>query len=543
MAGLVASTGQYLLLLIISLFLLIADVFAAKFLLSPSLFSLYVAVSLIIKIGFITHKTLDKFFVTFTDRFKNLKRQAYYHLVLTFFFQGLLIALVLESISYITYFGIENFSPQNILAGTALAVSGVSIFLVLSYYVHKSITKKTKAFFVPRVPSSDFIPVTPQKNIALVIPTYKPTIDTYNLVTTISKWFPQITIVVVDDFTPLTPENEEIINKIKEYSRNNYKVIVFRTPENQLKAGALNNGIDYLKILLPYTRPDVVFTFDDDVVIERETIPNMVEALFSDPKIGIVCSQVRILNKNKNFLTRMQGLEYNNFNISKIADNGLSKGPLVMQGMLTAIKMPVLEKIGGFSVGHLIEDYDLTVRTKIKGWEVRIAQNAVAWTKVPESFGALWKQRARWTSGGLRVITQNWRWFSAVYQDLMGHATFISLVLLVSLSFYFAGTYKESPFTPIMVGLSIINFIAIFSYSIMTMLAYKDRDKKDWLLKLSLIPEFLYANMMTLILLGAYLFMLYNAFVSGIINTINFFYRIGQSGFAKVGYSSNWGTR
>lgn len=413
----------------------------------------------------------------------------------------------------------------------------------LSSYFSKKTLGNFSSFFIPKTPAKKSYEATfYDKNVSVVIPTYKPSLDTYNLIKSISDWFPKVSIVVVDDSSPLDPQTQNIFTMISELARSNYKIIILRTAENQMKAGALNYGVNYLRSLV-YQRPDVVFTFDDDVKIVQSTIPEMINELYKHPRIGIVCSQVRVINKNKNLLTRMQAMEYHSFNITKIADNGFFRGPLVMQGMLAAIRMNVLEDLNGFSKGHLIEDYDFTVRSKIKGWEVRISQTAVAWTKVPETFSSLWKQRARWTSGGLRVIIQNWSWFTAIYQDLVGHFTFIILLVLITLSFIYAGTYQETAFTPVLFAISSINFGVILIYTVLTHLSYPDRDFKDSILKFTFFPEFIYSNLLSLILLGSYLFLFYSFTASKFVAGINNLYKLSQSGFSRIGYSATWGTR
>ena len=432
-----------------------------------------------------------------------------------------------------------------------LLVSGfIKIFFILynaRKFILRNISKKTlenfSSFFIPKTPAKKSFEATFYgKSGSVVIPTYKPSIETYNLIKSISDWFPKVSIVVVDDSSPNDSETQNIFSMISELARFNYKIIILRTAENQMKAGALNYGVNYLRSLV-YQRPDVVFTFDDDVKIIQSTIPEMINELYKHSKIGIVCSQVRVINKNKNLLTRMQAMEYHSFNITKIADNGFFRGPLVMQGMLAAIRMTVLEDLNGFSKGHLIEDYDFTVRSKIKGWEVRISQTAVAWTKVPETFSSLWKQRARWTSGGLRVIIQNWNWFIAIYQDLVGHFTFIVLLILITLSFIYAGTYKESAFTPVLFAISSINFAVIIVYTVFTHLSYPDRDFKDSILKFTFFPEFIYSNLLSLILLGSYLFLFYSFAASKFVTGINNLYKLSQSGFSRIGYGAAWGTR
>jgi cellulose synthase/poly-beta-1,6-N-acetylglucosamine synthase-like glycosyltransferase len=312
-----------------------------------------------------------------------------------------------------------------------------------------------------------------------------------------------------------------------------------------LKAGALNFGIEYLKT--NKNTPDVVFTVDDDVKINKETIPAMIKELFSNKTIGAVCSQVRVKNKNKNVLTRLQALEYHSFNITKISDNNFVKGPLVMQGMLTAFRMTALQQINGYRDGHLIEDYDITARLKNAGWSVKIAQDAVAWTTVPEVVEDLWKQRVRWTNGGLFVVKQFWKQAATVHQDIIGHALFIGLSLMVILSFVFAGSNENNvALASWLLALAIINFIIAFTFTLATFVRYADRDEKDWLLKLSILPEFIYSNLLSLILIGSYAFFVYTLVGRTVVTRIPYLnksYTRGLNTFNKVGFSSTWGTR
>ncbi len=398
-------------------------------------------------------------------------------------------------------------------------------------------------FFVPKKPVSIHTrSVFSRKNVAVIIPTFRPSEMTVQLVESIVKYHSKVLVVVVDDCTPLNVDTAPVLSKINWLAANNLQIVSLRTPKNTLKAGALNYGIEYLQSLA--IKPDAVFTFDDDVVINKETIPNMVNTLFSSYKIGAVCSQVRITNKNKNIVTRLQGLEYHGFNITKISDNGFLKGPLVMQGMLTAFRMEVLESINGFSTGHLIEDYDITARLKIQGWEVKIAKKAIAWTEVPETAEALWKQRARWTSGGLHVLAQHWRNIPSVFQDFVGHASFLSLFVLVGLSFMFADSYTRTQgLIPVLIFLAWGSFAISTIYNIIVMREYADRDTNDWLIKLSILPEFIYSNFLSLVLFGSYLFYFYNIVTKSILSTLTYIISLGHSAFRRVGYSTAWGTR
>lgn len=403
---------------------------------------------------------------------------------------------------------------------------------------------EVRSFFVP---AKYTIKVSQNRVVssAVVIPTYQPTSLTYNLIKSITNWHPNTLIVLVDDASPLVGKTQNTISKIKQLARTNAQVIYLRTPAGALKAGALNFGIDYL--LGKDQKPTVVMAFDDDVRINAATIPTLIKALYARPQTGAVCSQALVRNKNHNLWTRLQSLEYHQFNITKIADNNFLYGPLVMQGMLTAFRMSALRQTGGFAQNHLIEDYDMTARLKKAGWRVRIAADAKAWTVVPTSFEALWKQRVRWSYGGLQVVRTFWRLPRAVFQDMLGHVLFITLGIMVALSFLTEGDQAvHLGWQLALIVLAGLNFALSVIFGTLTMINYPKKDKRDWALKLSVLPEFIYSNILSFILIGAYLFFIYNyvgRLASAKIDQFNSAYRLGTALFSRLGYSTTWGTK
>lgn len=380
--------------------------------------------------------------------------------------------------------------------------------------------------------------------ITAIIPTFKPSNLTVNLIRSILKWNSNVSIIVVDDSTPLGYEAKtNIFKTIAEISSN---IKILRTPTNKLKAGAINYGLKEIfkqKNLIP----QVIITLDDDVVISNNTIRNLAENLFEDERLGAVCSQCGVINKNKNFLTRLQGLEYLGFNGARLADQGFFNGPLVMHGMLTAFRTAALEGVGLFAEKHLIEDYEITARLKKYDWHVRLAPHAYAWTKVPETWLELWRQRTRWTVGGLFVVgeAKNWR---VVVQDVIGHSLFLILLMLIIISFIFVGepgSIKEVIPVSIL-ALSFIQVLIWYAFQIWIMRYYAQKDWKDWLIRATLIPEFLYANLLTLVLVGSYVFYFFHVvfFWEQRKNIIlEYLKKFTKKIFAKIGYTSSWGTR
>ena len=380
-----------------------------------------------------------------------------------------------------------------------------------------------------------------QLRVYAIVPTYKPGAMTAQLVRDLITWNANLHVYVIDDSTPHDYEPlEEVLDTIRSFASD--RITILRTPTNKLKAGALNFGIAHLSQTA--TKPDILITLDDDVVIDAHTIGRMTNQLWADTRIGAVCSQSRALNKDENIITRLQGLEYLGFNATRLADEGFFYGPLVMHGMLTAYRFDALVAVGGFAESHLIEDYEMTKRLKEHGWHVRLAPNAYAWTEVPNTIGGLWKQRTRWVYGGITILDRTTFW-PAIIQDLIGHGMFIATLLLIVMYFFVFATNQFVPsfISQTIIIISLSHVVLWYLFQAWFMRFYDERDWKDWLIRLSLIPEFLYAQLMTTVLVGAYLFHLLNSTYRLLPFKEDVVRRTIRRGFNSIGYTSNWGTR
>lgn len=382
--------------------------------------------------------------------------------------------------------------------------------------------------------------------VCAIIPTYKPSRNTATLVESLVRSNPAMLVCVVDDCTP--PGYEDSAETFKEIAALSELVAIIRTPVNRLKAGALNCAMRYIEENAVHKETiDVIVTLDDDVAVEQDTIKNLTVGLMSHPTAGAVCSECRVFNKNKNILTRLQGLEYLGFNAIRLSDEGFVGGPLVMHGMLTAFRISALREAGPFAEGHLIEDYEMTTRLKTLGWSVRVVEGARAATMVPERLLHFWRQRTRWAYGGITVVTRA-RDFSAVLQDLIGHGIFIATILMVDLLIFSSGDSSVPPsiaYTVIII--SFLQLILWYGFQLWLLRLYKEKDWKDWLLRLSLVPELLYSYIMTLALVGSYLFfffaLLKRTVTKRSTRTTQYLIGLGSKAFGAVGYTEGWGTR
>lgn len=376
------------------------------------------------------------------------------------------------------------------------------------------------------------------KRLVVIVPTYRPTSITVKLVKNLVDFNRDLhlSVLVVDDSSPVSYQT--IFDQILKINKS--KVTVIHTPTNSLKAGAINFGLSYLEKNRLAT--DVIFTVDDDIVIKQPTIRLMLFKLFESRRIGAVCSLAKVLNKNVNLLTRLQGLEYNFFNVIRVADNNFIQGPLVMHGMISAFRYKAIKQVGGFRQNHIIEDYEITARLKNIGWYVALSPQAEAFTVVPETISHLWKQRVRWSFGGIQVVLSKNK-LTSIIQDVIGHLLFISTVILLGLSFLFTPTPDNFETQKLVVIVSLTSFISSFVFFIYTLNFYREKDWVDMLIRLSFVMELIYSQILTFILLGSYLFYAYtklrNRLSTKTAKKLGFIDHL----FGNLGYSQSWGTR
>src|SRR3989344_1039317 len=211
--------------------------------------------------------------------------------------------------------------------------------------------------------------------VCAIIPTFLPSEITLKLVRDLVRWNKDLLVYVVDDCSPEEHiESARLLRRIASVSY--HRVILLRTPTNKLKAGALNHALAYIGNT-EREQPHVVLTLDDDVVIAETTVETVVSELMRFPHLGAVCSECRVYNKN-------------------------------------------------------------TTRLKALGWSVRSAHNAPAWTVVPETISRLWRQRTRWSYGGINVVAKATSRLS-VFQDILGHTVFLSTLLMVAVLYFSQG--------------------------------------------------------------------------------------------------------
>jgi len=170
-----------------------------------------------------------------------------------------------------------------------------------------------------------------------------------------------------------------------------------RQPKNSGKAAALNVG-------LQKATHDIIVTIDADTHMFRESLARLVTCLIDGPAdTAAVAGTVLVQNSRTNLITRLQEWDYF-LGIAVVKRiQSLYQGTLVAQGAFSAYRKDAVQKLGGWAqtVG---EDIVLTWGLHKLSYKVSYAENAFVFTKVPESYLQLFRQRKRWARGMIEAF-------------------------------------------------------------------------------------------------------------------------------------------
>ncbi|MEM2631949.1 MAG: glycosyltransferase [Candidatus Bathyarchaeia archaeon] len=183
------------------------------------------------------------------------------------------------------------------------------------------------------------------------------------------------------------------------YAKKGLIKLLRRNVASGSKAGALNHG-------LMYATGDVIVTVDADTMLEREAIKEAVKPL-SSPKISAISGNVRVLrgeHGKNNLLVKLQTYEYLLSLELGRRFNSIIGTLLIISGAFGAFWKKYVDSLGRYDKDTITEDFDITVKMRKLGKRLFFAENAVAWTFVPDQWRDWRRQRLRWTIGQAETL-------------------------------------------------------------------------------------------------------------------------------------------
>lgn len=196
--------------------------------------------------------------------------------------------------------------------------------------------------------------------------------------------YPKKEIVVVDDGS-----TDNTVGVVKEFAKTNPVKLI--TQKNGGKASAVNAALDAAK-------GELFGVVDADSRLDAKSL-SLVVPHFANEKCGAVITHIRV-DRPKNLLERLQRVEYVMSNMFRKVMHNL--GTLcITPGVLSVYRTSVLRKLGGFvrDARNLTEDFEIALRLKDAGYDIRMEPRATTHTNVPATLNSLWRQRIRWSRG------------------------------------------------------------------------------------------------------------------------------------------------
>ncbi len=205
-------------------------------------------------------------------------------------------------------------------------------------------------------------------------------------------------IQVLDDSTDET--KEIIAQKVAYYQARGWQIEhIHRVKRTGYKAGALQEG-------LQTARGEFIALFDADFVPPPDFLQRTLPA-FTSPKIGMVQTRWEHLNKNYSLLTHFQAFLLDaHFSIEQAGRN--SAGYFInFSGTGGIWRKECMLDAGGWEADTLTEDFDISYRAQLKGWQFTYLENIGVPAELPPVMSALKTQQFRWIKGNAETARKH----------------------------------------------------------------------------------------------------------------------------------------
>lgn len=212
------------------------------------------------------------------------------------------------------------------------------------------------------------------------------------------KYPANISVLVCDDGS--SDHTRHIVNNYKIKGNCLMKVKCYNNGKNLRKAMSLNK-------LLSHCETQYCITIDADTSLYKDALVNIVSNIVKGPEnTAAVAGTVLVRNSRENFITKVQEWDYF-LGIAAIKRvQSLYQGTLVAQGAFSIYLTKAIRELGGWedTVG---EDIVLTWGLRDLNYRVSYAENAIAFTNIPNTYREFYFQRKRWARGLIEAFKRH----------------------------------------------------------------------------------------------------------------------------------------
>lgn len=208
----------------------------------------------------------------------------------------------------------------------------------------------------------------------------------------------RLRVIAVDDGS-----RDDTWRHLEAVAREDDRVEVARFPENRGKRAALYEAFRRV-------RTPIAVTVDSDTVLDPKALWRLVGPLVRDERVGAVAGRIEAWNRRQNWLTRMLGVRYRyGFDFVR-AYQSMIGGVLVCPGALSAWRMDAIRPgLEAWRHQRFLgrecrngDDHAQTNGVLARGLRTVYQGDAVAFTRVPSTYGGLARMYLRWARSNLR---------------------------------------------------------------------------------------------------------------------------------------------
>lgn len=203
--------------------------------------------------------------------------------------------------------------------------------------------------------------------------------------------YPTFEVIAVNDGS--SDRTAQILDELEQIHP---RLRVVHLSENQGKAIALKSGV----LVSQY---EYVICIDGDALLHPHAVTWMMQPLTSGARVGAVTGNPRILNRSS-LLGKLQVGEFSSIiGLIKRAQRTYGR-VFTISGVIAGFRKTALARVGFWSDDKITEDIDISWKLQFDHWDIQYVPQALCYIYMPETFKGLWKQRLRWSQGGVEVL-------------------------------------------------------------------------------------------------------------------------------------------
>lgn len=170
---------------------------------------------------------------------------------------------------------------------------------------------------------------------------------------------------------------------------------VRRADRKGYKAGALKEGMKSAK-------GEFIAIFDADFIPPANFLKHLL-GHFGDPKMGFVQCKWGHVNEDYSTMTWAQAVSLDIHFLVEQRAKSQNQIILNFNGTAGVWRKSCIEDAGGWHIGTLVEDMDLSYRAQMRGWKCKFLDDFVVDAELPVQMNAAKRQQFRWAKGSIQV--------------------------------------------------------------------------------------------------------------------------------------------